>query len=510
MSSLAGQARQTVGHYSLHGEIGGGGMATVHFGRMVGALGFTRTVAIKRLHRDHVRDPHFVTMFMDEARLAARVRHPNVVETLDVVLDGGELFLVLEYVHGVSISRLMRAMLEKKESTPPGVACAIVAGVLHGLHAAHEATDETGAPLDIVHRDVSPQNVLVGADGIARVLDFGVAKAAGRKQHTREGQLKGKLAYMAPEQVTGVNVTRRCDVFAASIVLWEMLAGQRLFRSETESETIAKVMGAPIAKPSSLRAELAPLDDVVLRGLDRDQNTRFATAREMARALEKAIRVASSAEVAEWVESLVGEELAELAERVSHVESEGGRIITVGDLEGDSVERSSVVAKGDTTQRLGPTPERASAHPTAAEPVRPSPPSRPPSTPLRKWAPLTIAVVLGSIVGVVTFRERHASETPIAEPSIAPATAESIAPASAGSSPAPTVADTALDLGDLPETAPTDTHRTHVRPASHPTPPASASAAPAPSASASPPLDCNPPYYVDDQGHKHYKPACYK
>src|SRR5689334_18826919 len=159
-------------------------MATVHLGRLLGPVGFSRTVAIKRLHSQFASDPTFVSMFVDEARLAARIRHPNVVPTLDVATLGGELLLVMEYVPGESLSGLMRTVFEAGERIPPPVTAAIVCGVLEGLHAAHEARTEDGEPLDIVHRDVSPSNVLVGTDGIARVLDFGIAKAAFRVQTT--------------------------------------------------------------------------------------------------------------------------------------------------------------------------------------------------------------------------------------------------------------------------------------------------------------------------------------
>src|SRR5215471_9492239 len=163
---------RVIGRYALFGEIAAGGMATVHFGRLVGPVGFSRTVAIKRLHAQYAKDPDFVAMFLDEARLASRVQHPNVVTM------PSEVFLVMEYLQGESLSRLIRDARKAGELVPPGHAASIVAGMLHGLHAAHEAKSERREALNIVHRDVSPQNVLVGTDGAARVLDFGVAKAA--------------------------------------------------------------------------------------------------------------------------------------------------------------------------------------------------------------------------------------------------------------------------------------------------------------------------------------------
>src|SRR5581483_5010714 len=180
--------------YVLSAVIGRGGMARVHLGRLIGADGFSRVVAIKRLHPHLAEDKVFARAFIDEARLASRVRHPNVVQTLDVAREGDELLLVMEYVPGASLATLTRIAQERGEPIPPKIIAAILSGALIGLHAAHDAEDERGEPLHLVHRDVSPQNILVGADGITRVLDFGIAKAAGRLQTTMDGNIKGKIA----------------------------------------------------------------------------------------------------------------------------------------------------------------------------------------------------------------------------------------------------------------------------------------------------------------------------
>ena len=218
--------RRVVGRYALFDEIASGGMATVHYGRLLGPVGFSRTVAIKRLHPEYARDPEFVSMFVDEARLAARIRHPNVVPTLDVIAEEGELFLVMDYVLGAPLSAIMFTAKQKNIIMPPRIGTAILSGCLQGLHAAHEATDESGVSLGIVHRDVSPQNILVGADGVPRVLDFGIAKASGRTYSTRDGSVKGKVAYMAPEQMESGVVTRQADLYAATVVLWEAGRGR--------------------------------------------------------------------------------------------------------------------------------------------------------------------------------------------------------------------------------------------------------------------------------------------
>ena len=219
-----------IGRYSLYRELARGGMATIFLGQLQGPVGFARTVAIKRLHPHLAKDPEFVTMFMDEARLAARIQHPNVASMLDVVATKGELFLVMEYIQGETLSRLVKL---GQGPVPLEIAGAIMSGVLHGLHAAHEATDERGQLMNLIHRDVSPQNVMIGRDGAARLLDFGVARAQGRFHTTEEGKLKGKLPYMAPEQLRGAKPTRQTDIYAAAAVLWESLTGRRLIEGTT-------------------------------------------------------------------------------------------------------------------------------------------------------------------------------------------------------------------------------------------------------------------------------------
>ena len=312
---------RSVGRYQVCAEIASGGMASVHVGRLIGAAGFSRTVAIKRLHPQFAKDPDFVAMFLDEARLAARIDHPNVISMLDVVVDGSDLILVMEYVRGAPLSLLRHSTHGRSAPIPAPIAASIMCGVLCGLHAAHDATDEMGVALRIVHRDVSPQNVLVGTDGLARVFDFGIAKAMGRLQTTRQGQLKGKLSYMAPEQIDDAEVSPRTDVYAASVVLWECLTGQRLFLASDERATLSRVLSATVPAPSALVPGLpADLDDVVLRGLDRDPERRYATAHEMAVDLARACPVASAEDVGEWVSALAHDELARCSTLLGHSE----------------------------------------------------------------------------------------------------------------------------------------------------------------------------------------------
>jgi serine/threonine-protein kinase len=314
---------QIVGRYALHGALAAGGMATVHLGRLRGAAGFARTVAIKRLHSQFARDPEFIAMFLDEARLAARIRHPNVVPTLDVVAEADELFLVMEYVHGESLARAWRTLTTAGQRMPQPIASAVVVGALHGLHAAHEARDERGRPLEVVHRDVSPQNVMIGADGVARVLDFGVAKALGRSHQTREGQIKGKLAYMAPEQYRREPVSRLVDVYAASVVLWEALTGQRLHAGDSEASVVESVLFGEYRGPSTIAPGLpSSIDDVLAKGLARKAADRFATAQDLAIAVEGCLGAASALEVAAWIGEVAGPALAKRAKLLEIVERE--------------------------------------------------------------------------------------------------------------------------------------------------------------------------------------------
>jgi len=314
--------RRTVGRYALYGEFAAGGMATVHFGRILGEHGVARVVAIKCLLPDLAKDPAFVRMFLAEGRLASRVRHPNVVATHEVVSLGGELFHVMEYVAGESLSRLVRKCREAGEPVPPRIAVSIARDILEGLHAAHEAKSERGTALGLVHRDVSPQNCHVGADGTSRVLDFGIATATNMVDEQPD-HIKGKVSYMAPEQLAHETVDRRTDVYAATVVLWEMLTGQRLFKADDISTLIVKIMADPVELPSSLAKDIpAELDMVIMKGLERELRDRWASAREMAVLLEKVLTPAPAREVAEWVERVGGDRLRYRAEVVAEIESQ--------------------------------------------------------------------------------------------------------------------------------------------------------------------------------------------
>jgi eukaryotic-like serine/threonine-protein kinase len=317
-----GMVRRLIGRYLLCDEFAAGGMATLHFGRLRGERGFSRTVAIKRLQPSYARDLRFVTMLIDEARLAARVQHPNVVAPLDVVaLDDEELLLVMEYVHGESLARLVRACGRRNTRVSLGVAANIMIGVLHGLHAAHQAVSDRGEPLGIVHRDVSPQNILVGEDGVVRVIDFGVARAS----HAHPGldrSALGKLSYMAPEQLRRRPFDQRSDVFSAGIVFWEMLTLRRLYTGENPGAVALKIVERDPPAPSRWNPQVPRvLDAVVARALARNPEERYPTAWAFAQALEQVVWPASARLVGEWVRESAGESLSRRAQLRARIES---------------------------------------------------------------------------------------------------------------------------------------------------------------------------------------------
>jgi serine/threonine-protein kinase len=303
-----------LGRYLIVGELGTGGMATVYEGKALSVGGFSRRVAIKYLHPHLLRDEQFVQMFLDEGRLAAQIHHPNVVPVLDLVSEPGCMYLVSEFVEGDQLLGLMRAARELGEHIPVPIVLRILLDVLAGLHAAHELTADDGTPLRIVHRDVSPHNILVGADGITRIVDFGIAKAEERISTTREGIVKGKLSYMAPEQPDDLPVDRRADIFSAAIVLWECLTRQRLFSGRTDREVLEKLLHKPIPRVRHVAPELPEaLDEAVARALERDPERRYMLASEFAQAIESAVGtngVATVREVAAFVERVASRKLA--------------------------------------------------------------------------------------------------------------------------------------------------------------------------------------------------------
>jgi len=282
-----------LGRYEVLLQLASGGMATVYVARRGGVAGFERLVAIKVLHPHLAHDEDFISMFLDEARLAARIRHPNVVATLDISdTQGDGYFLVMDYVEGDHHGNLLRAAARGGERLPVPVTARIVMDALAGLSAAHTLTDADGSALNLVHRDLSPHNLLVDTDGIARITDFGVAKAQVRLSSTRDGQFKGKLSYMAPEQAANGQADQRSDLFSMGIVLWESLTGRRLFRGENNADVLNKILNPQVPAPSQLDPALASFDKVVKKALAREPDMRFKTAEDFLEAVEEAAAAA--------------------------------------------------------------------------------------------------------------------------------------------------------------------------------------------------------------------------
>lgn len=305
-----------VGRYRLCFELASGGMATVYLARMDGPHGFEKLVALKRIHPHLVSERRYVEMFLDEARIASGITHPNVCTVFDFGESGGDYFLTMEYLVGEPLARLFRrvtASAEQRESPLlPLKMAQIIEEACEGLHAAHESKDANGQPLNVVHRDVSPKNLFMTYSGAVQVVDFGIASARQRTHRTATGQLKGTMPYTAPEQITGGTADRRMDIWGVGVVLWELLTFDRLFRRETEVETMYAVLVGDIPAPSERRPDIPPeLDGIVMKALQRDPNERWQTAREMGQALHafasKQAEHVGAVELSSWMDELFPE-----------------------------------------------------------------------------------------------------------------------------------------------------------------------------------------------------------
>lgn len=363
--------------------------------RARGARGFQRMVAIKTMLPSLSTDPQFETMFLDEARIASRIRHPNVVEIIDLGEQESLLYIVMEWIDGEPLSTLMRKA-GGEGRLPMGIAARIMADTCSGLHAAHELREDDGNLVGLVHRDISPQNVMVSYDGIVKLLDFGVAKAGGASTAaTDAGHVKGKIAYMAPEQVMGEKVDRRTDVFACGIVLYQITTGKHPFRGDVDAATIHNVLRRDVPSPRHFVQDCPPrLHQIVMKALQRDRDKRFQSAAEMANELEELARVGgsrtTSQAVAEFVKSVagsIGEErrgllkkalgeaegrsgnaaslLAESADPVQHTPASGSVLIHPGSVRDpltSDPSHGAVSVAGPGTVSIEPGP---------GEPVRP-------------------------------------------------------------------------------------------------------------------------------------------
>jgi eukaryotic-like serine/threonine-protein kinase len=452
---------QRVGRYEVLLPIASGGMATVYLARAKGHGGFEQDVALKLTHAHLRESKEFAFDLAEEAKLAARVRHRNVVSIIDVGDDPHGVFLVMEYVEGETLSGLMRRSSGK---LPPGAAVRIVLDAIAGLHAAHEMVNDEGELLGLVHRDFSPQNILVGTDGVARLADFGVAKASNRLDQTRTGIVKGKIAYMSPEQARADPVDRRSDVWAAGVVAWEILVGKRLY----QGDDIGLVFKVATETPPRLRsvdpALSEELDEVVARALTVDKDRRWPTAAEFGKALAAAYRktapLAEYDEVADVVKTVAGPKLAERRAAISKVlqlrKQMGDVVLTaesathtpslpfVSAIQEVSVESTAVLGTENVTTPL----LRNEAPPTDTTSV-----SGPEVAAARSLEPRGRRIVAASLgvlallgFGVVMLATRW----PRSEGSSAPATTQAVA-ASASPGPTATVSESNVASTEPPE-----------------------------------------------------------
>ena len=286
--SSRGDDVRRLGRYQIIGRLATGGMAEVYLALSGDVPGFRTLVVVKRILPHLASNAQFIRMFLDEARLAALLDHPNIVRIIEVGHDGEDYFLVMELVQGKPMSAVLRKAAREHRPPSPALTSFLISQAAHGLAYAHTLTDGEGRPLGVVHRDVSPQNVLISFEGAVKMIDFGVARAFGRVAHTSPGGLKGKIDYISPEQASAEEVDHRADVFALGVVLWEALTGRRLFRRETELATMRAIVDDPIPHPSEIVPTLPiELDTIVMRSLRKRKDARFASAQEMAVALEK-------------------------------------------------------------------------------------------------------------------------------------------------------------------------------------------------------------------------------
>jgi serine/threonine-protein kinase len=313
---------ETSSRYKPILKLASGGMATVWIGVASGALGFRQLVAIKKPHPHLFKNPRLREELIVEARLSSLIRHANVVDVRDMTLNHDEVGLVMDYIEGGSMNDLVRAAAARGVRLAPRVAIRIVLDACAGLHAAHELEDERGRPASIIHRDVSPHNILVGTDGVARVVDFGIAKfKRSQVDPTTGNAVKGKLAYMAPEYIEGQPIDRRIDVFGLGVILWETLSGARCFRDKSEAATIHRVLTYDPPVVSAVVPDLGTcFDDLVARSLVKEREARYPTAAALARAIEAAAGpagwIGTHNEVAAAVSELLGDRIAERRDTV--------------------------------------------------------------------------------------------------------------------------------------------------------------------------------------------------
>lgn len=311
----AGRSLGRIGHYTILRRLATGEMAEIFLARVVGLAGFEKLVVVKRMLPQLLHDAELVALFLHEARLAALLQHSNVVQVFDVGVVEDSYFFAMEFVHGKDARQILKAAADRRVQIPLDVALTIVRDVCAGLHYAHEKLGQDGKPLGIIHRDVSPSNVLVSYDGGVKLVDFGIAKARSRTTQTGASRVRGTISYMSPEQWRSKPLDRRSDLFSLGIVLYELTTTSRLFRGSKDFAVMRKVMEEPVPSPSSVRPDYPPgLAAIVEKALDRDRDLRYASAEQLQMDIETfAVEhrlTLSAGRVAHFLETLFAEQIA--------------------------------------------------------------------------------------------------------------------------------------------------------------------------------------------------------
>ena len=476
-----------LGRYRILAHLATGGMAEVFLAKASGIEGFERHVVIKCIHKEHARNESFVRMFLEEARLAAALHHHNIVQVHDIGEEDGEYFYAMEYVHGEDLRSLLMAVTKRDQQVPLEHVVSIISGAAAGLHYAHEQVGSDRKPLGLVHRDVSPSNIIVDFDGNVKVVDFGIAKAALRTDQTRSGVLKGKVAYMSPEQCRGKPIDRRSDVYALGIVLYELTTARRLFKGDNDFMTMSTIVAGDIPLPSKRRKNLPPaLEEIIMTALAKEPAERFQSAHELRRALDafaasEALRVSATG-LADYMLELFGHRpepwlvdvYAPPADLTSDFDGAASGVAGVSfsavqEFVAESSEpqssplmkaRARAVTGGPTrsTEQMSSQETNASGTPMAWTPQAPPAPVQ-----SRRWLSAVVAVVVIAAVSVVVVPRMSADEdvpraTSATEPAMAPAAATPIAaPPQVPTPPAEPASAAPIDAGITPPVSSVET-----------------------------------------------------
>ncbi|MBI2390645.1 MAG: serine/threonine protein kinase [Deltaproteobacteria bacterium] len=453
-----------LGKYRLLAELGSGGAATVFLVVMRGPSGFSKLLVLKVLRPQLAEDSDVVSSFLDEARLAARLNHPNVVQTNEVGVEGGHHLIAMEYLDGVALNQLIDRVRRRGSSVPLGMHLRIIHEALNGLHYAHELTDFDGSPLELVHRDVSPHNLFVTFDGQVKMLDFGIAKFAGSSHDTQTGVIKGKIRYMSPEQLGGEKVDRRADVFSVGAMLWEAATGEKLWKGRGDVEIMSRVVAGEVPSPRELKPDAnASLDRICRKALSKKREDRYASCLELQADLEKLLDELGDRTTSRDIGRYLNETFRDLrlqrkavieAQLTSASRTGAGELPALGEI--DHASMPSLPSASHSLEK-----ELPDITPSASNKMQATATSLPPERtgPKVSWTFVAgaLAVVGLVVAGLIVIRPPATAPSVASTPSAsapppAPA-ATTAAPVASSGAPAPAVAEATLTVRAEPEIA---------------------------------------------------------